>query len=385
MGQPNIIELNGKRYDAITGVVLGPSTTPVSAAPARRVIDGFIRSSKITHPAVRPRPAPKPPQAQAAPAKPQPASLAVKKMDVSRPSGMHLRRHQPQKGKTLMRHAVRRPETSIKPKLKVQLPSETAPASVKTIAKPLTKKLSVSQVNEQRLSRAKNVSQSRSISRFQPAAEAAMHQAHPAIALATPKANASPSMHLPAAAHLKPAVPKPHQPADIFEAALAHARSHEQKPPRVRRHHAKTAGILAGITAFIVMGGFLAYLNMPGIEMRFASMKVGFSAELPDYKPTGYALKDGVKTDGNQVKLSFYSGDSSYTITQQASDWNSQTLLENYVALNAANHQTVQSQGRTIYIWDGNKAAWVDGGVRYEVSGNAPLSANDIVKLAASI
>lgn len=379
MGQQNIIELNGKRYDAITGAVLGPATTPVTSAAQRRVIDGFIRSSKINQPvpvkAVHPAESARP-----AASKPNHAASRGKKMDVSRPGAKQLRHHQPQKGQTLMRRAVQKPAVTMKPKVKVQTPSEVAPASVKAIAHPLTKKLSVAKVDKQRLGRAKAIARSGNIRRFQPVRQ---ERTAPAAVQPITRPLHPTAQHHTAQRPVAASASRP-QP-DIFEAAIARARSHEQPAPRIRSRRARTVNLLAGIGAFLIMGGFLAYLNMPGIEMRFASMKVGFSAQLPSYKPTGYALDNGIKTDGKRISVSFRSGDSSYTVVQQASDWNSQTLLDNYVTLNAASHQTIQSQGRTIYIWDGNKAAWVDGGVRYEITGNAPLTAEDIVKLATSI
>ena len=106
---------------------------------------------------------------------------------------------------------------------------------------------------------------------------------------------------------------------------------------------------------------------------------------MPSYTPTGYALSGRVKHAGGTISLRFTSGDSSYTITQQASNWSSQTLLDNTLALSGA-HQTVQKNGETIYMYgDGASAAWVNGGVRYDMAGNAALSSDEIVAIATSL
>src|SRR5207253_1604272 len=81
---------------------------------------------------------------------------------------------------------------------------------------------------------------------------------------------------------------------DMFEHALKHARSHEQ-PPLKKRHirHSRVLNIAAGVAAFVVLGGFIAYLNMTNIQLRVASAEAGFHASMPSYKPTGYTLRGG--------------------------------------------------------------------------------------------
>ena len=144
--------------------------------------------------------------------------------------------------------------------------------------------------------------------------------------------------------------------------------------------------LCAGLTASLVIVGFVGYLNMPNIEVQLASGKAGFSAQLPGYKPLGYAKQGRVQGESGKVSISFRSGANQYTLTQRASTWDSQTLLDNYVVAASKTYQTVESKGRTIYIFnDNNTASWVNGGVRYDVTGNASLSKDDIVALATSM
>jgi hypothetical protein len=176
--------------------------------------------------------------------------------------------------------------------------------------------------------------------------------------------------------------------SNIFESAIARATSHLEPKHKVRTKRSKSRRLinsLAIIAAFLVIGGFISYLNLPQLEMRVASIQAGFGASLPAYAPTGYALEDGVKRTGGTVYISFRSGASRYTLTQQSSNWNSQTLLDNTLALNGQ-HQAVQKNGQTIYIYNnGSGASWVNGGVRYDITGSAELSNDEITRIATSL
>ncbi|MEK7153321.1 MAG: DUF4367 domain-containing protein, partial [Patescibacteria group bacterium] len=177
--------------------------------------------------------------------------------------------------------------------------------------------------------------------------------------------------------------------ADIFEAALAHANSHQEPLQRNNGRRAvrkrRFASATAGIAAFLVIGGFIAYLNMPAIELRVASMQAGFHAQMPNYRPTGYALDGGVKSSEGRVEMTFRSGDSSYKVTQEVSDWNSATLLDQNTEQHGAPDKTVQSKGRIIYIYDNSTATWVNSGVHYEINGNQALNPDELVSLATSM
>lgn len=423
MKHQNVIELNGKRYDALTGALLGNSHTPVVAAappvaPKGRAIDGFIRSAK-PKPAAKAHssiPAPvkvpvkvashpasfhadvapaakihKPVTAVPAPVKvttmaakpalsPEAASaLAPLKAKAHKPAS-HVLAHKPQHAQTLMRRAVHKPAASLKPAIKVQAPAEVASKPVSAIAH----KRSAYQVDPGRLEHAQHINKHETIRHFRPQAFAVGPAPMPRPALARAAATAH-SIAMPVVPLQAASAKLPH--TDMFAAAIARSTSHEQpehKHPSRRSRHRRTVNVMAGLAAFLVIGGFIAYLNMPNIELHVASIQAGFGAQLPGYAPTGFALRGGVQRAGNTVSMRYQSGDQAYTITQQASNWNSQTLVENTLAL-SDHHQTLQAGGRTIYVYNGSNAVWVDGNVRYDVTGNAPLSADDITALARSL
>lgn len=421
MGQNNIIELNGKKYDAITGAMLGESR--IKAVPSShtnvtrkgRAIDGFIRKSpsSVAPQVVKPMHVAE--QVHKPVSKPVVAKTK-KKMDMIRIPGdaTSLNRKQ-ERSQTLMRSVVKKPQTTIKPSIKTAAPTELMAKPTSTIAKQLEKKVSVTQVNPVRLARANHVAKSHHIRRYAPtrreqvavanaqtsvARIAASHTgqtramsqdlrpgiaARPAAQHQTHGGKASRSIALERAAK---SLQAKQNATDLFEQALIHATSHEEprhksSGKRAARHR-RMASVFAGLGAFLVIGGFIAYLNKPTIELHVASVHAGFSAELPSYKPNGYALNGGIKAQNGQVQMTYRSGDSQYTITQVASDWNSTTLLDQNTDQKGAPSRTVQSEGRTIYIYD-NSASWVNSGVKYEINGNAQLDTDELVSLATSM
>jgi hypothetical protein len=406
VGQNNIIELNGKQYDAITGALIGESrikATPVSRAATRghqgRFIDGVVRKQGTAHHSQAQVIAPAPKTNTAPKADVKPAVHKPKMTDVKRVAPKHVKHHQQERSKTLMRHVVHKPKVDMKPAIKTTGPSEMMAKPASELATQLEKKVSVTQVNPIRLARASHVPKSHHIRKFEknrydqaPAvrprhyanstrpAQQDMHRT------SRPAPIASRSVALEQAASR---LQSRQSATDMFEAALIHATSHQEaahKPSgRKAARRKRMVSLVAGLGAFLIIGGFITYLNMPGIELRVASMRAGFHAEMPSYKPTGYALEGGVKASEGRVEMTYRSGDSSYKITQVASDWNSATLLDQTTEQRGAPSQTIQSEGRIIYIYDDSNASWVDGGVLYEVSGNASLNADDLVSLATSM
>lgn len=435
----NVIELNGKRYDALTGAYLGSdkgeSYKPAVAStavktpkkPSGKHIDGFIRpggAKPLTTTVTKPKAAdltaskpvystPKKPvmagdvhkKIAASPAVPRPkkpvaaitasqatpvaAKKPLKKISVTNTKANTAKAHSPQHATTLMRHVVKKPLTSIKPSIKTVAPVGIAPVDPSSILfKP-----SVTRVDEARLKRAKAIAKYSGIRHFMPtksdytpsaAAEVAPRHFNSDFHTDVPIIAVRP---VPAYAHGKITAHKPKpQHTDIFEAAIARADSHRQpKHPAKRSAHRRLINTMAGIAAFLVIGGFITYLNIPNIKLRVASIQAGFKAEMPEYQPTGYALQGGVQRSGNTVSLHFSSGENNFTITQQPSIWNSQTLEENTLALASGKHKTVEASGRTVFIYNGSNAVWVNGGVRYDLTTNTPLSTDDITHLASSL
>lgn len=143
---------------------------------------------------------------------------------------------------------------------------------------------------------------------------------------------------------------------------------------------------MTGMAAVLVLIGYVTFLNMPAISMRVAVSRAGFDATMPGYKPSGYSLSGPVAYSPGQVSLKFASNTNSndFTLTQKQSSWDSKALLDNFVTKQSNNYLTYQEKGLTVYMYDG-KAAWVNGGVWYNVEGSSQLSSDQILKLATSM
>lgn len=397
----NTIEINGKRYDALNGAFLGNAGQQSSAtgvtrrAHQGRNIDGFMPGSKkVVHATANSK----------APAVQIAAPGVVKNTNKSASARQKnsISSHQPQRPKTLMRHIVHKPEISTKPVVKAHAPAEMQAAPLAEIAP----KLSVSKVDPSRAHRAKTTTQSQRIQRFTKPVQASTAarsvrpaqqpdgsvqritrtdiargniQARRADVIASIPVHQPPQHHQPGKTSEKQA-----QAPDIFEAALANARSHERPAVKHKKRSRKFMNVISITAAFVILGGFIAYMNLPNIEVHVASIQAGFNAQLPSYKPAGYAMNGSVQNQNGVVSVAFSSGDSGFKVKQQASNWDSQTLYDNVVASSGTSHKTFQSQGRTIYIY-GNNAAWVNAGVLYNITTTGNLTPNEMVSIATSI
>ena len=357
----HFIELNGKRYDAITGAL-------ITNAPAV--------ASRPTQPAAA---------KAATPPKPR------RDHHLAQPTPSH--GHKPQTPKTLMRRVVTKPTLTPKPAVRKQYPIATTDVHSR-----IAIKKSATAVDITRLKRAQAAPKSTAVQKFPNPQPVSVHKAIPAKPAATTShipVRIAPVQVTPAPiAQSKQTVSKPIAPKpNIFEQALADAKSHEEpahKPLKVRKSkksfHRKLAVISAGVMAIVVVGGFAAYVNRDAIQFEVASVRAGFPANKPSYTPTGYVAGAATGEQG-KVTIDFASTEvnESFTLTQASSNWDSQDLFDDIVARYDTTYQTIQSGGRTIYLYGNNEAAWVNGGILYTVKGNAALETEQLISLATSL
>ena len=137
--------------------------------------------------------------------------------------------------------------------------------------------------------------------------------------------------------------------------------------------------------AVLLMSGYVLYLNMPNINLRVAANRAGFEPVVPRYSVGGYKLNRTVDSAPGIVTLQFGDADEGgYSITQRASDWDSVSLLNSHVERRASTYQTFQKQGLTLYIYNGNNATWVSGGVWYDLESDVDLNIEQILNIATS-
>jgi len=162
-------------------------------------------------------------------------------------------------------------------------------------------------------------------------------------------------------------------------------------PPPARqptaRHWGRRLSIAGAMMALLAFGGYLTYHNMPAIATRMAAAQAGINASFPSYQPSGYSLAGGISQQQGSVLMKFAAnaGPGTFTLTQSRSDWDSSAVLANYVLPSfGRNFATTTSRGLTIYSTH-NAAAWVNGGILYTIKGNAPLSSEQVERIAASM
>lgn len=293
-----------------------------------------------------------------------------------------------------MRHVVKKPAASLKRHVKAQTPTDILAKAPSVAVLP---KFSFHTVDPDRLQRAKRIAKSRLIRRFAPMESITY--------LGSSSSAAAPFVP-PVAKSVRPAAaPQPTTTGasmDIFQKALVRATSHEQPAVHTTKRAAKAAkrahstrksrigrrvlNTTATALAILLVAGFIGYQNKANITMRVASAHAGFHASLPGYKPSGFAIgKFSYGTGVVAVNFHSNSDNRAFTVTQKASNWDSETLLDNYVATTADNYQALQSGGRTIYMYGNNNATWVGNGVWYQVTDDGSLSTNQVLQLAQSM
>lgn len=335
MTKKNTIVINGRPYDALTGL-------PV------KDVSGATQQPQATAPSV--------------------STQTVAKPSISRQPAPH-RMKTPQRSRTLRREAVKQPKGAHSSKIIRQ----TAPKA--------------------------RVEKSPHIQKFAP---------HPTTSLKTvaaPKTEPQPQPHIHSstvrAAHHRlasQAAPKPaaRSSREIKESLLKESLHKAQPAKHTARHkpvkkpffaqQLRTSSVISGSLAIVLLGGYLTYINMPGISTRVAATQAGVDATYPGYKPDGYRFKGPVAFNDGQVKVSFASnsGPHHFSINQQKSNWDSQTVLDSFVLGQSEDYITNTSQGITVYTYD-KGAAWVNGGVFYTLEGTATLSTEQVLRLANSM
>lgn len=161
----------------------------------------------------------------------------------------------------------------------------------------------------------------------------------------------------------------------------------KKKPRKFFSKQPRLASLVTASFAIMVLGGYLTYLNMPGLSVRVAAAQADVAASFPDYHPDGYRFSGPVAYAPGQVAINFVAngGTGKYTVTEQKSSWDSQAVFDNVVAKAADDSYVTNSQqGLTIYTFKG-EAAWVNKGILYTIHGDAPLSNEQLLRIAGSL
>ncbi len=368
----NTITLNGKLYDTRSGVVVGeqPHATARQTLAKGQVLDGVVRSK------------PNGAKAHTPSSKPLPGHHHRQSVTAN-----HIH-HKTEPTHTLMRTVVKKP-------LHAKASKSTAPAATNAAKRVMEPVIShQTQLSAHRVARAHTIPKSKLVSRF------VVPGAHSSVVKKTAALSVKAAPH--AISHHSPDVLASPVSAlsstqDFFADAIGQATSHEarlHKLPRRRGRLAKKLGIgsralniSASLMVAVALGGFIAYQNMANVTMRVAAARAGMQATLPGYKPSGFSLSRDIRVEPGRITVSFRSNSDkrSFNITQQTSNWKSDTLLHSFVATSDQPYQRVSTtNGQTIYLYGDTNATWVDGGIWYQVEGKSSLSSEQLLRMAAS-
>ncbi len=385
----NIIEINGKRYNAATGALLSPApgqktVALYTAKPAQHKPHGTtgpVQKSKSMPPLTKP----------------------TMHDIVRRPAASHAH-HKPSDSQTLMRRGVQKPNPALKRRVKAQGATDTmADRSLPSI----TAKHSVQSVNEKRLQRAKRITQSQSVRHFSESVWTAPTNPANSLQAAVRQRTAGPYRGIPqqpmggvvpAPARSSGMPKKPSSTintrsraeatSELLERALEQANSHQVPPPKVKRRGPgkRSMGFGAAIVLAVAVTGVIVSQNLSSIRLQMVSAKAGFSAALPSHQPAGYSMGPLAYSNGVvSAKFQSNSGNRHYTIIQKRSSWDSQTLRDSFVVYADTHYQTIQAGGQTVYLYGKDDATWVSNGIWYIVQGNGSLSSHQLVELATSM
>lgn len=163
-----------------------------------------------------------------------------------------------------------------------------------------------------------------------------------------------------------------------------------QKDKKIKKPIKKAAYVVLSLALFGLVG-YVSYNFVPALSIRVSSSQAGINATYPSYTPDGYSFRGPILFNEGKVLIKYAEnkGASSYQITETKSSWDSSAVKEN-IALSWANHSpsNFEEQGQTVYYSlssEDVKAAWVNGGILYQLSGDAKLDYDKIRRIVKSM
>lgn len=181
--------------------------------------------------------------------------------------------------------------------------------------------------------------------------------------------------HIEKLANLTP-TPTPAAPVSNDLQQALKAAKHSNVVPNITK-------VAAAIGAIGIMSGLIWLQNAPKLAFNNAAAKAGINASLPTYIPSSYRQNGPTATSSGRISINFTSATSQtpLSIVQRRTNWDSNSLRENYVSQQSSNFLAVQGQGLVIYL-DDDQANWVNHGVWYQIVGTSKLGRAQVLKIA---
>lgn len=394
----NIIEINGKRYDAISGALVeasqihskGRAASQHPIKPAEASSKAVVSSANTSN------------------ASDTPSASHPAKTHQAHQLASYINAHKTQASKTFHRQSVKKPSVSQKPAIKVSAPSQSQlskKASVSLV------KLPTASIDPKRAERAHLASKTASVQHFNKSASAPSRP--PAARAATPNPKTGRTFDIAPPPRRQPLHERPSLAATAAPASIASLPPKSQFSGLLERHekttqhrylespkaksrrlaklkpgHKRAVSFGAVGLSLVLLAGFFVFQYKTNIELQLADAKAGIHATLPGYKPSGYAVSK-FSYQAGLVAINYHSSDDGhhFQLLQKASGYADQSSLSSLVADNAGSYQKLEAGGQTIYASSDNSnasAAWLNGGILYLLKGNASLSNDQIQKIVTS-
>ena len=174
----------------------------------------------------------------------------------------------------------------------------------------------------------------------------------------------------------------PQPKASAVETATTANTESPTKP--IKKHRLRNSIIIIAIGLMAI--GSLVYIYMPAVSLAIANTRSGVNATLPEYLPDGYSIQSPVKYKKGEVTTIFYDklDKQRIKIIQSSSSWDSSAVKAKAEEDSGDKLLTTNERGLTIFSY-GNNATWVNGGILYTITGDAPLSGDQIRRIATSL
>ena len=419
--------MNGRRYDAVTGAVLGPASAPPLQHTGRN-IDGFFRSRTATTPghtaasrhikddpdelitrtpatmsaALHAKPAMRDvirsAKSASKPHKPTtsrainharahlPQSADARSISVShtaskaqaltvhRTQPNHVRHHAAQHSRTLRRDTVPTPEPNTHNTLRPQS------ALQRKVPGLIAFKKSAATIDSERLARARTTSKSPLIIRHSTAMPSSLAPTFAPLAV-QPTPTAAPEPTNPT--NDPDPVPSPHQGnqvPDMFEQAIARAnsfvdiRTHAASYRRKARLH--IVSMVGGSMALVIIAAFIAYQNSPALQLKIAAYRSGVSSVAPNLADAGFTYNGAQAGDG-KLMLGFKGPGGLYQLTQENTNLSDADMIQSIGSTDASGtptYQMVMAGNTMVYRFSNTNATWISDGKWYTLSADCPVT-----------
>lgn len=147
--------------------------------------------------------------------------------------------------------------------------------------------------------------------------------------------------------------------------------------------------IFAIICALIslVAIAYLVIINIPNISFQIVAASANIDAKFPSFIPKNFKATE-IKTENNAIIINFKNSteEAEFTLTEEETSWNSNSLLVNYITPNfAEDYSIIKEQGLTIYT-DDTQSAWINGNILFKITIiSGELNKSQIKSIATSL